>query len=274
MRIDRDNPVQKAASQQHSKRADPTSKGGTPAKPGPSGLPGVFADAFSAAVKTVEKAAHHQKRLNPVAADLRDALIGTLPTVLDPSQAAQLKSPTVTAHGGNSGVLNITYDLKDPASAAAMAKALNDGINGIEENTAESCNVSDFSNLKITSSGGKVVITADYTKPGGKKLSPAAADLRDALVGTLPTVLDASQTALLASPKFDVSGTPDAGTLSICYKLKDAATANALAAALNSGKDGIEENTAESCNISDFSNLQIVPVGNEVFVLANFTKNP
>ena len=271
MRIHRDNFVQKASRQQ-SKRPDPAPSAGTPAKAN-SGLPSVFTDAFSAAVKTVEKAARH-KRLNPAAADLRDALIGTLPTVLDSSQAAKLTNPTVTARGGNSGVLKITYDLKDPTSAAAMAKALNDGINGIEENTAESCNVSDFSNLKITSSGSKVVITADYTKPGGKQLSPAAADLRDALVGTLPTVLDASQTALLASPKFDVSGTADAGTLSISYKLKDAASANALAAALNSGKDGIEENTAESCNISDFSNLQIVPVGDEVFVLANFTKNP
>ena len=267
MRIHRDNFVQKASRQQ-SKRPDPAPSAGTPAKAN-SGLPSVFTDAFSAAVKTVEKAARH-KRLNPAAADLRDALIGTLPTVLDSSQAAKLTNPTVTARGGNSGVLKITYDLKDPASAAAMAKALNDGINGIEENTAESCNVSDFSNLKITSSGSKVVITADYTKPGGKQLSPAAADLRDALVGTLPTVLDASQTALLASPKFDVSGTADAGTLSISYKLKDAASANAL----NDGINGIEENTAESCNISDFSNLQIVPVGDEVIVLANFTKNP
>jgi hypothetical protein len=183
MRVKVDNVLQKAISQQQQAQpAGTTPKSDASGKPS---LPEVFKDAFSAVAaevgKVVDEITHHhgQQYISPTAQDLTVALEGTLPTVLDPAQADQLASPTVTAQGDKSGTLSVTYQLKDAASAQALAAALNDGLDGIEENTAESCNISDFKNLKITAAGDKVIVTADFlstaAESNGTASEPSAA---------------------------------------------------------------------------------------------------
>jgi hypothetical protein len=104
--------------------------------------------------------------LNSYQTELRDVAQATFPTVLTDDQAKLLKNPTVTGTGRDAGAVTMTYDLKDGATAASLAKALNDGWDGIYENTNEGLNTVGMTNMKITAQGNKLTVTMDY-KVGG-----------------------------------------------------------------------------------------------------------
>jgi len=100
--------------------------------------------------------------LNSYQTELRDIAKGTFPTVLTDDQAKLLKNPVVKAKGGDAGMVTMIYNLKDPASAAALGKALNDGWDGLNENINEGLDTIGMTDLKITSKGKQVIVEMNY----------------------------------------------------------------------------------------------------------------
>jgi hypothetical protein len=102
-------------------------------------------------------------------------------------------------------------------------------------------------------------------------LSKEAKDMRDAAIGTIPTVLSNAQTKQLGRPSVFVQGTTS-GTVRLTYRVKDAATAKALAAAINQGSESLNNNIAESLNNANLvDNASIVAKGNQVIVSLKFS---
>ncbi|MFL5318086.1 MAG: hypothetical protein ACJ790_00420 [Myxococcaceae bacterium] len=90
---------------------------------------------------------------------------GVIPSVLTPAQEKLLgKHPDVAGHGTTKGLARMTYHFKNADEAKAMAKALNEGWDGIYENTNECLDDVAVTDLKIKAEGRNVVIDLPFDK--------------------------------------------------------------------------------------------------------------